>query len=252
MSRSRTGVRKLVTFRNWTMRRLLRSLCTLPLNRLRYALSDRRVILLILATIVVIPALTSYVQTWQATLPATVTASSISALLVLLVGVVMVPSITIATMSLADVDRRWPWSEWVRRAALSLVYGFAFFWLFLLGGIGIIPPLVFADGVLKRLVWGVVGIPLGLLVWAVAGLAWAGAGSGRGFGEAIKVVVSAPLDWMLVAVEVMGIGALVARALSLTTVPHGLGKPLTSYMSYLTVDILLVIVGCLWAAVTGT
>jgi len=118
----------------------------------------------------------------------------------------MVPSITIATMSLADVDRRWPWSEWVRRAALSLVYGFAFFWLFLLGGIGIIPPLVFADGVLKRLVWGGVGIPLGLLVWAVAGLAWTGAGSGRGFGEAIKIVVSAPLDWMLVAVEVMGIG----------------------------------------------
>ena len=173
-----------------------------------------------------------------------------------MVGVVMAPSITIATLSLANFAGRWPWLEWARRLALSAVYGFLFLWIFIIGEIGVVVPFMQPHGLqhdlVARLIWVLIGMPSGLAVWAVGGLAWAGVATGHGYRDAVRRVIAAPLEWVLAAAEVSGLVVLIGRGLEAIPIPHViLGHSLTNYLSYLPTIIFLVIYGALWAALAG-
>ena len=240
----------------WSTSHLVRTLWISPWEQLRGDFSDRRVILLILAVVLACPALSDLVVAWQDRLPVVLAASFLYSLPVFMVSVVLAPSMTIATLSLANVAGRWLWREWARRLALLAVYGFLFIWVFIIGAIGVVLPFMQPYAPQHdfgtRLIWVLVGVPTGLVVWAVGGLAWAGAVSEHGYRDAVRRVMAAPLEWVLATAQVSGLVVLMGKGLDAIPVQQlALGPWLTSYLYYLPSVIVLVVYGAAWAALAS-
>jgi len=123
-------------------RRLASVLWVIPCRRIHRAFSDRRAVLLVAVSALAFPAVLDGIDTWRMQLPLATAARPPFWLPALLLGMVAAPSVTIATVSLAGIAERWPWAEWGRRTLLAVVYGFLYFGIFLIGGIGVIVPLM--------------------------------------------------------------------------------------------------------------
>ncbi|MDI3297558.1 MAG: hypothetical protein QJR08_00120 [Bacillota bacterium] len=93
------------------------------------------------------------------------------------------------------------WVGWLLRWIWSTVYALLFLLFFLLGGVGVILPFaeparLFGHGLATGVLWILAGIPLGLLVMAVGGVAWVRAGTAEGgVLRAALRVSDRPLEW---------------------------------------------------------
>jgi len=93
---------------------------------------------------------------------------------------------------------------------------------------------------------------LGLTIWAVGGLAWAGSVVGGGYREALGRVAAAPLDWLLVAAEIWALAAILEMGLGSIGLPRTLPVVLTTYLSYVLSGIPIMLLGVAWGMVGPT
>ncbi len=181
-----------------------------PATTLRDIFSDWRVLLASSAAVLFLPAplLRGYLQI-SSGVSFTALASPPYALLNLL-SFILIPSIVVATMTVSGAPR-WPWLEWVRRIVLSTLYAVIYVGVFTLGTYGTVFPILawstaYHHNPVTAILHAVIGVPLGLLLWAYGGVTWVEiAARKRGaFSGAIARVSAHPLRWILLSAALFG------------------------------------------------